>query len=314
MVVLVTGCAGFIGSHLCEVLLKDGINVYGIDNINDYYNIKQKEENLKILSKYKSFAFRKDDIVNTKIIDEIKPEIIVNLAAMAGVRYSLENPELYMRVNVEGQTNLLRQSIKNNVKLFIYASSSSVYGTNTKVPFLETDPTENINSPYASSKLNSEIMAKLYNKLYNISVIGLRFFTVYGPRGRPDMAPYKFLTKIMKGEIFDKYGEGDSYRDYTFIDDIILGIMGAIRNKNNRTCEIYNLGNSNIVSLNEFIKTCEDVSGKKALYNQLPNQLGDVPKTYSDITKAKQDLDYNPQTSLKDGLTKMFKWVQENQL
>ena len=315
MLILVTGCAGFIGSHLCEYLLKNtNYTVYGIDNMNNYYNIKQKEDNLKILSKYKSFIFRKDDIINTKIIDEIKPEIVVNLAAMAGVRYSLENPELYMRVNVEGQTNLLRQSIKNNVKLFIYASSSSVYGTNTKVPFLETHPIENINSPYSASKLNNEIMAKLYNKLYNIPVFGLRFFTVYGPRGRPDMAPYKFLTKIMKGETFDKYGEGNSYRDYTFIDDIILGIMGAIRNKNNRTCEIYNLGNSNIVSLNDFIKTCEYVCRRKAIYNQLPNQLGDVPKTFSDITKAKQDLDYNPQTSLKEGLTKMFKWIQENQL
>lgn len=315
MTILVTGCAGFIGSHLCEYLLKNtDYIVYGIDIMNNYYNVNQKENNIKILKKYNKFIFSIDDIVSTNIINKIKPEIVINIAAYAGVRNSIENPMIYIKTNVEGQINLLKQSVENNVKLFIYASSSSVYGTNTKVPFLETDKTENVNSPYAASKLNGEIIAKLYNKLYNISVIGLRFFTVYGPRGRPDMAPYKFLTKIMKGETFDKYGDGTSYRDYTFIDDIILGIVGAIKNKNNRTCEIYNLGNSNTVSLNEFINICEDITGKKALYNNLPQQIGDVLKTYSDITKAKNDLDYNPQIPLKVGLKKMLKWLQKSNI
>lgn len=310
MIILVTGCAGFIGSHLCEKLLEKNINVYGIDNINDYYDIGQKEDNLKLLSKYKNFSFRKDDIITTNIVDEVKPEIIVNLAAMAGVRYSLENPELYMRVNVEGQINLLKQSVKNDVKLFIYASSSSVYGLNTNIPFKETDTIDNINSPYAASKRSAEIMANLYNQLYQLPVIGLRFFTVYGPRGRPDMAPYKFLTKIDKGEKFDKYGDGSTRRDYTYIDDIVNGILGAIDNKNNVTCEVYNLGNTHTVSLDEFIKTCEEVTGKKAIFNQLPDQKGDVPITFSDITKAKIDLDYNPQTCFKEGLKKMYEWLK----
>ena len=311
MKILVTGCAGFIGSHLCERLLENSNNlVYGIDNINDYYDQNQKKNNIKILEKYNNFIFKLDDLITTKIISEIKPTIVVNLGAMAGVRYSLENPSIYMKTNVEGTVNLLKKSTETGVKLFVYASSSSVYGTNSKVPFSESDPIENPNSPYAASKINSEIIAKLYNKLYGISVIGLRFFTVYGPRGRPDMAPYKFLTKIMKGEKFDKYGEGNTYRDYTYIDDIISGIMGAIQNKNNRTCEIYNLGNSNTVNLNQFIKTCEIVTGKKALFNQLPEQPGDVPKTYSDITKAKNDLDYNPETTILDGLTKMYQWLK----
>ena len=200
----------------------------------------------------------------------------------------------------------MNECIKNKVKHYIYASSSSVYGTNTKIPFLEKDEIKNPNSPYAASKISCEIMANLYNKLYNLPVIGLRFFTVYGPRGRPDMAPFKFLTKIMNQEKFDKYGDGNTFRDYTYIDDIVSGIIGAIKNKNNRNCEIYNLGNSNTITLNEFIKTCEDVTGKTAIFNQLPEQPGDVPKTYSDITKAKEDLDYEPKTNLFDGLTEMY--------
>ena len=310
MKILVTGCAGFIGSHLCEKLLKENYNVFGIDNINDYYSINQKYKNLEILSKYKNFIFKKDDIVTTTIINEIKPEIVVNIAAMAGVRYSIENPNIYMKVNIEGQVNLLKQSVDNNVKLFVYASSSSVYGLNKKIPFSEEDKISKFNSPYAASKRSTELMAQLYNQLYGIKVIGLRFFTVYGPRGRPDMAPFKFLYNISNEKKFDKYGTGESFRDYTYIDDIVSGIYGAIKNKKNKNCEIYNLGNTNTVSLNEFIKTCEEVTGKKAVYNQLPDQKGDVPFTYSDISKAKKDLDYNPKINFKDGLTKMYEWIK----
>tara|TARA_B100000674_G_scaffold417720_1_gene367791 strand:- start:672 stop:1610 length:939 start_codon:yes stop_codon:yes gene_type:complete len=309
MKLLVTGCCGFIGSHLCERLLKEKYIVYGIDIINNYYSIEQKFKNLQILQEYKNFTFKLENICDTKIIDEIKPDIVINIAAMAGVRYSLENPKIYMKTNVEGQINLLKQSVDNNVKLFIYASSSSVYGTNKKVPFSEEDDILNLNSPYAASKRSGELMAELYNKLYKLNVIGLRFFTVYGPRGRPDMAPFKFLSKIMDEETIDKYGNGTTYRDYTYIDDIVNGILGAIRNKNNRTCEVYNLGNSLPHSLNEFIKSCERVTGKKAIINQMGDQLGDVPKTFADITKAKNDLDYLPKIKLDDGLKRMYDWL-----
>ena len=309
MKLLVTGCCGFIGSHLCEKLLKEGHMVYGIDIINDYYCIKQKLKNLQLLQKYTNFHFKIEDICNTEIISYIKPDIVVNIAAMAGVRNSLENPEIYMKTNIEGQVNLLKQSAKNKVKLFIYASSSSVYGTNKKVPFCETDEIVNLNSPYAASKRSSELMANLYHKLYDLPVIGLRFFTVYGPRGRPDMAPFKFLTKIMNGEIIDKYGDGTTYRDYTYVDDIVDGIMGAIINKNNRSCEVYNLGNSTPHSLNEFIECCEKVTWKKAIVNEMKEQLGDVPKTYANIDKAKKDLDYNPKIKLEEGLKNMYEWL-----
>lgn len=310
--ILVTGCCGFIGSHLCEKLLENGETVHGVDIMNDYYDIKQKEMNLSILNKYNNFHFYKDDIVTTNLINEIKPEIVVHLAAMAGVRYSIENPELYVRTNVEGQVNLLRQSVESNVRLFIYASSSSVYGLNKKIPFNENDEINNVNSPYAATKKSCEIMAQMYNQLYSIPVIGLRFFTVYGPRGRPDMAPFKFLKHIINGSKFDKYGVGDSRRDYTYIDDIVNGILGAIRNKNNVTCEVYNLGNKTTVSLNEFIKTCEEVTSKTANFNQLENQLGDVPITYADISKAEKDLDYTPNTKIREGLEKLYDWMVEN--
>ena len=312
MKILITGCAGFIGSHLCEKLLKDKSNeIIGIDIITDYYDTKQKLENLEILEEYDNFKFKKEDILETNLINIEKPDVVVHLAASAGVRNSLENPIKYIRNNIEGHTNLLDQSVKNDVKLFIYASSSSVYGNNVKVPFSEEDKIENINSPYALTKFSCENFSKLYNKLYKIPVIGLRFFTVYGPRGRPDMAPYKFLSKIMNNEKIDKYGDGTSYRDYTYIDDIVNGIIGAIKNKNSRKCEIYNLGNTKTYSLNEFIDICENVTEKKAIINKMNDQKGDVSKTYSDIKKAKEDLDYNPVINLTEGLTNMFKWLKE---
>jgi UDP-glucuronate 4-epimerase len=304
--ILVTGCAGFIGSHVCEYLLKRGDIVIGIDNINDYYDVKRKENNLEILKKFTNFTFFKDDICTTNIISEYKPSKIIHLAAMAGVRYSLENPLLYEKVNIGGFIHILEECKKNNVKHIVYASSSSVYGLNTKVPFSESDPIEKCNSPYACSKMCKEIYAKTYYQLYGIKNIGLRFFTVYGPRGRPDMAPYLFLNAIKNEQKIKKFGDGTSSRDYTYIDDIVSGIIGALDNPNNISCDIYNLGNSSPVSLNEFIETCEKVTGKKAIIEQYPEQLGDVPHTYADISKAKKDLNYLPKTSLKDGLTKFY--------
>jgi len=312
MKVVVTGCCGFIGSHVCEFLLKRDDIVYGIDIMNDYYDPSQKEKNLNDLKKYNNFHFKQDDLVTTKIIDRVIPDVVVNLGAMAGVRYSLDKPEIYMKTNVEGQTHLLKRCIENKIKLFVYASSSSVYGLNTKVPFSETDQINNLVSPYALSKKLGEEVAELYHKLYGINVIGLRFFTVYGPRGRPDMAPYKFLNAIMKNEPIDKYGGGLSYRDYTYIDDIVVGIIGAIDNKCNKKCEIYNLGNSKPITLNEFIRTCEDVTGRPAIIRQQEEQKGDVPYTYADIYKAQKDLNYQPNTKLYSGLQRMFMWLRDN--
>tara|TARA_Y200000002_G_C22640261_1_gene646626 strand:- start:577 stop:1581 length:1005 start_codon:yes stop_codon:yes gene_type:complete len=309
--ILVTGCAGFIGSHVCEYLCNNNYEVLGIDNINDYYDQKIKLSNIEFLKKFKNFKFEKEDITNTNIIEKWKPYKIIHLASMAGVRYSIENPKIYFDVNVNGFINILEQSVKNNVKSIVYASSSSVYGLNDKVPFTENDRIEACNSPYACSKISMEQVAKTYYQLYKINSIGLRFFTVYGPRGRPDMAPYKFLKAIMENNTFNKYGDGSSSRDYTYIDDIVQGIIGALENKNNIECDIYNLGNSSPVSLNTFIEYCEKVANKKAKFNQIENQLGDVPKTYANIDKAINDLGYNPKTKLLDGLKKTYNYLKD---
>ena len=312
MKILVTGCAGFIGSHVSEKLLQLGYEVIGIDNINSYYDPMQKLKNLEILNKYENFYFSKEDIVTTNIINDTKPDRICHLAAMAGVRYSIEHPEEYVKVNIGGFINLLEQAVKNNISNFVYASSSSVYGLNEKIPFSETDEIVSCNSPYAASKRSMEVFANTYNQLYNLPLIGLRFFTVYGPRGRPDMAPYKFLKAVLNGDEFKKYGDGSSMRDYTYISDIVDGIVSSIINNKSISCEVINLGNSTPVSLNEFIKTCEDVTNRKANYKQIEEQLGDVPVTYANISKAKELLDYDPKVNLKDGLTNTYNWLVSN--
>ena len=312
MKILITGCAGFIGSHLCEKLLKDKSNkIIGIDIITENYDINQKLENLEILEEYDNFKFKKVDILDTNIINNEKPDIVVHLAASTGIENSLENPTNFIRNNIEGHTNLLDQSVKNDVKLFIYASSSSVYGNNEKVPFSEEDKIENLNSPYALTKFTCENFSKLYNKLYNIPVIGLRFFTVYGPRGIPDLAPYKFLSKIINNEEIIKYEDDKICRNYTYIDDVVNGIIGAIKNKNNKKCEIYNLRNIKTYSLNELIDICKEVTEKNAINNNIKYQKEDESKTYSDIKKAKEDLDYNPVINLTEGLRNMFEWLKE---
>ena len=312
MKILVTGCAGFIGSHLSERLLQEGYEVFGIDNLNDYYDVNQKEENLKILSKYNKFNFKKDDIISTNIINDIKPDKVCHLAAMAGVRNSIDNPSQYVKTNIEGFINLLEQSVKNDVSNFVYASSSSVYGLNKKVPFSENDSILTCNSPYAASKRSMEIFANTYNQLYGLPLIGLRFFTVYGPRGRPDMAPFKFLNLISKEQQIDKYGDGTSMRDYTYISDIVDGIISSLLNNKSLKLEVFNLGNSYPISLNTFIETCEKVSGKTAIINQKDNQLGDVPTTYADISKAKKLLNYEPKVKLEDGLRETYKWLKNH--
>ena len=315
MKIFITGCCGFIGSHLCELLLKQkDVEILGIDNMNDYYDPVLKQKNLQIIQSfaskfdYNNFQFLQQDIRNTKCIIEWKPDIVIHLAAMAGVRYSTQNPTLYTDVNINGFINIIEQCRLVGCRL-IYASSSSVYGLNKKIPFSEDDSIEQCNSPYAASKLSKEIFAKMYSQLYGIETIGLRFFTVYGPRGRPDMAPFKFLDKINKGIPIDKYGNGESLRDYTYISDIVNGIKSCILFKMNNKSEIFNLGNENPITLNQFISVCEQVSGKKAIINNKENQLGDVPITYADISKAKKLLNYTPNIKIEEGLYLTFKYL-----
>ena len=309
MKVLVTGCCGFIGSHVSIKLLELNYNVVGVDIMNNYYDVEIKEKNKNMLTEYSNFEFHKEDLTSSDIVDRIKPDKIIHLASMAGVRYSIDNPIEYVKNNIEAFVNLLDQSVKNNVLNFVYASSSSVYGLNSKVPFSEDDNINCCNSPYAASKRSMEVFANTYSQLFDISLIGLRFFTVYGPWGRRDTAPYKFLNSIINDKKFTKFGDGTSLRDYTYIDDIVDGIISALDNKNNLKCEIFNLGNSSPVSLNSFIEYCEDVTGKKAIYEVIENQLGDVPVTYADIEKSKKLLDYNPKIDLKEGLKRTSKWI-----
>ena len=228
---------------------------------------------------------------------------------MAGVRYSLQNPSLYSDVNVTGFINIIEQCRIINCRL-IYASSSSVYGLNKKIPFSETDSIDTCNSPYAATKRTKEIIAQTYSQIYSMETIGLRFFTVYGPRGRPDMAPYKFLTSIMNNKSIDKYGNTNEYditkRDYTYVTDIVDGIISTIKVQMKNKYEIYNLGNNYPIELNSFINTIENVTNKKAIINQLPMQQGDVPITYADITKAQNELNYNPKINLETGIRNMF--------
>ena len=315
MRILVTGCAGFIGSHVCEQLLEMGHFVYGIDNMNDYYSVDIKWKNISLLQKYeRSFKFFKLDICNRyelqKIIQTWKPSKICHLASMAGVRYSIENPGLYVTTNINGFINILECARLVGVKGVVYASSSSVYGLNEMLPFRESDPITLCNSPYACSKMSMELFASTYYRLHKIPMIGLRFFTVYGPRGRPDMAPYKFMNSVLQGKTFQIYGDGTSSRDYTYISDIVNGVVASIENKNNIQCEVYNLGNSKPVQLMDFVRTIERVTGRSAIYEHIGDQKGDVPHTFADISKAGRDLDYKPEVSLEDGLKHLYEYCK----
>ncbi len=307
--ILITGCAGFIGSHLCEYLLTNyaDCKIIGLDKLDPYYSIDKKKDNLKILQNFANFTFLLDDIRTTNCITELKPELVIHLAALAGVRNSILEPKRYAEVNIIGLIHLLEQfknlpNLKN--RKFIMASSSSVYGTNKKVPFVESDNLDNINSPYAASKRSMEIYSQTYSQLYNLNIIALRFFTVYGPRGRPDMAPDKFMKSILGGKEITKYGKGNSYRDYTYISDIIEGIVCAIKLEK-EGFEIFNLGNGIPITLNQFILTCEKVTGNKAIIKELEEQEGDVPGTYCCRKKAETELGYKPKILLGEGLKKV---------
>ncbi len=306
--VLVTGCAGFIGSHLCEQLLlhHNQYQVYGIDNINDYYDRKLKLQNLLLLERFPHFTFKKDDVLTTNQISKVKPDIIIHLAASAGVRFSLENPKWYVRNNIEAFVHVLEEARKNNIQNVIYASSSSVYGVQDDKKFSESEQIQTLNSPYAASKYCMELFAQTYHRLYDMNIIGMRLFTVYGPRGRPDMAPSLFLHRIAEGKKILKFGDGTSKRDYTYVGDVVEAIFNIMENIHQLGCRVYNIGNSHPITLNEMISTCELVVGKSAIVETTQPQKGDVPYTYANIESAQKEISYQPKTSLLDGLKKMF--------
>jgi len=310
--ILVTGAAGFIGMHLCKSLLDDGYEVLGIDNMNNYYDPALKQARLDLLTPYEHFTFSKSDIANLTRLEEnfksFQPNKVVNLAAQPGVRYSIKNPHVYIQTNVVGFMNILECCRHNNVDGLIYASSSSVYGGNEKIPFSEDDRVDNPVSIYAATKKSNELMAYTYNHLYGLHTTGLRFFTVYGPWGRPDMAMYIFSDKMSKGESIPVFNDGKMKRDFTYIDDIIQGVRASLNE--NYPCEVFNLGNNNWEELMDVISILEKEIGHKAEINFLDMQLGDVKKTYANIDRSAEKLDYKPSTDVDVGIKKFIEWYK----
>tara|TARA_Y100000748_G_scaffold303883_1_gene310658 strand:+ start:267 stop:1223 length:957 start_codon:yes stop_codon:yes gene_type:complete len=313
MKILVTGSAGFIGFHLCKKLLEQGEKVYGIDNLNDYYDVNLKKARLEILKKFKNFKFYEIDIANrdltNKAFKEIKPNKVVNLAAQAGVRYSITNPHVYMDSNLVGFLNIIEECRHNNVDGLVYASSSSVYGKNKKSPSSIKDPVDQPISLYSATKKANELIAHSYSHLYGLNTTGLRYFTVYGPWGRPDMAMYIFTKKITSNEKINVYNNGKMRRDFTFINDIINGTCSAI--EKNHACEVFNLGNNKSEKLMDIIATIEESLNKKAKINFLPMQPGDVKQSYADITESIEKLRYSPETSIIDGIPQFIDWYKK---
>lgn len=314
--VLVTGGAGFIGSHVCDMLLQLNKQVVCLDCFNDYYDPEVKLKNISHNLKNTLFKLYKDDFTNQKamqkMFDKEKFTSVIHLGARAGVRPSLADPMLYEEVNIKGTMILLEQCRKHNIKNFVFASSSSVYGGNKKVPFSEKDMTDTPISPYAATKKAGEAICHTYHHLYGMRISCLRFFTVYGPRGRPDMAPYIFTKKILAGEPIDVFGDGTAKRDFTYVEDIVSGIIAAWQRE--YPFEIFNLGNSNTIRVSEFIKIIEDITGKKAIINYKDKQAGDVDITFSDISKAKKMLDFSPKTNIRQGMAKFIYWYQNKDI
>lgn len=308
--ILVTGGAGFIGSNLITELLKN-FKVTAIDNFDDFYSRQQKELNLKPLLKKENFCFIQGDIrQNTDLEKASGIDIIIHLAAKAGVRPSIKNPILYQDVNVSGTQTLLEFAKSREIKQFIFASSSSVYGINEHVPWNEEEKLLPI-SPYASTKLSGEMLGHVYSKLYGIRFLALRFFTVYGPGQRPDLAIHKFFKSILNDHPIPVFGDGTTSRDYTYVSDTVKGVIAAI-DYDKSDFEIINLGNHKTVTLTQLIEAIEEICGKRAVIERLPEQPGDVPRTYADIFKAEKLLDYRPSTSLQDGLKNFYRWFEAN--
>jgi len=313
MKVLVTGGAGFIGSHTTERLLRDGHDVAILDCFNDYYNPAIKRANIRaVQDKIQVFEDDlRDGAAVDRVISTFQPDAVIHLAARAGVRPSIEQPELYIDTNIKGTFYLLEACRKHGCKRFVFASSSSVYGVNKKVPFAEDDAILQTISPYAMTKMAGEQICSNYSQLYSIRTVCLRFFTVYGPRQRPDLAISKFTRAIEDGKPIDKYGEGHTKRDYTFISDIVDGIIGAMEFNGGPLCSIYNLGGSQTVSLNDLITTIENAVGGKAIIHQMDEQPGDVPLTSADVSKATHDLNFKPTTHIDEGVPKFVEWFRQ---
>ncbi|MEX6216488.1 NAD-dependent epimerase [Mammaliicoccus sciuri] len=327
MKILITGTAGFIGSHLSKKLINQGHSVIGIDNINDYYDVTIKENRLKSIGTEK-FTFHKINLEDYNSMNEIfkndKPQVVINLAAQAGVRYSLENPRAYIDSNIVGFTNILECSRHHKVKHLIYASSSSVYGANTSKPFSTSDNIDHPLSLYAATKKSNELMAHTYSHLYNLPTTGLRFFTVYGPWGRPDMALFKFTKAIVNDEEIDVYNHGNMMRDFTYVDDIVEAISRLVKKPAEPNPEwsganpdpsssyapykIYNIGNNSPVRLMEFVEAIENKLGKKAKKNYMDLQPGDVPETYANVDDLFKNIDFKPETTIQDGVNQFVDW------
>ncbi|WP_323707035.1 NAD-dependent epimerase [Mammaliicoccus vitulinus] len=330
MKILITGTAGFIGSHLSKKLISQGHEVVGIDNINDYYDVTIKEDRLKSIGT-ENFTFHKINLEDDASMDEIfkneKPNVVVNLAAQAGVRYSLENPRAYIDSNIVGFTNILECSRHHKVEHLIYASSSSVYGANTSKPFSTSDNIDHPLSLYAATKKSNELMAHTYSHLYNLPTTGLRFFTVYGPWGRPDMALFKFTKAIVNDEAIDVYNHGKMMRDFTYVDDIVEAISRLVQKPAQPNPEwtgdnpdpsssyapykIYNIGNNSPVRLMEFVEAIENKLGKVAKKNYMDLQPGDVPETYANVDDLFNNIDFKPETTIQDGVNNFVDWYLE---
>ena len=311
--ILVTGAAGFIGFHLSKGLLEKGYRVIGLDSMNEYYDVSLKKSRLEILTSYPDFVFYKEDIQNLsglkKVFQTHTIDRVCNLAAQAGVRYSLENPFSYQKSNLEGFLNLLEMAREYQVQNFVYASSSSVYGSNEKTPFSVEDRVDTPVSLYAATKKANELMAHAYHHLFDFPCTGLRFFTVYGPWGRPDMALFLFTDAILNNRPIDVYNYGRMRRDFTYIDDIVEGTIAAIEKPH--AYEVFNLGNSITTELMEFIEVIEEELGMEAKKNMMPLQPGDVPATSADIQKSKEMLGFSPKTSIREGIHNFLVWYRE---
>lgn len=317
---LITGGAGFIGFHLSRSLLERGAQVIGFDNMNDYYDVKLKEDRLAILDAYDKYSFIRGDLSDNadvfRVFQEYRPQIVVNLGAQAGVRYSIDNPGAYMASNMMGFFHVLEGCRYFPVEHLVYASSSSVYGGNEKVPFSTEDKVDEPVSLYAATKKSNELMAHAYSKLYRIPVTGLRFFTVYGPFGRPDMAYFKFTQKILAGKPIQLYNRGDMYRDFTYIDDIVRGVENILCNPPEENAKgafykLYNIGNNKPVKLMDYVAALEKCLGREAQKEYLPMQPGDVYQTYADVTDLMRDYDFKPETSIEEGLAKFVEWYKD---
>jgi UDP-glucuronate 4-epimerase len=328
---LVTGAAGFIGFHLSKRLLESGYSVFGVDNLNDYYDPKLKQDRLKILQAYPAFHFFKTDLAHREqlksIFSEYQIDVVVNLAAQAGVRYSLTNPHAYVSSNLVGFVNVLECCRHFGVKHLVFASSSSVYGANTNMPFSVHDNVDHPISLYAASKKSNELMAHTYSHLFHLPCTGLRFFTVYGPWGRPDMALFLFTKAICEGRPIDVYNHGKMRRDFTYIDDIVEGVVRVMENCPDPNPQwtgdapdpgtsyvrykIYNIGNNNPVELMDFIKAIENALGQDAKKNFMDLQPGDVPATYADVDDLIKDVGFKPETSVSEGIGKFVEWYKD---